>query len=407
MENHLVPEAQIKIHSKFPLIDISKIRKDPQNVKKHPEGQVLKLMDLIRRDGFDRPVAINSRYELKAGHGRLLAAERLGMKKVPYRDISYLSAEEQQKYMIEDNLINESPWEVDHLKAVLEKMDDPDFGDYFEKMLKKITPDFFRTDIEEDEPPTPRQTTAIKRGEVYQMGRHKIMCGDSTVKEDVDRLLGRVTVDEVVTDPPYGVDYSEKTEYLKNHNPSNRETRRPIKNDDIENYQEFFSKFLKIIPLSEYNQIYVFMSGQELHTLRLAFDDAGLKWGDYLIWEKQHFVLGRKDYNPAHEFIVYGWKGKHKFYGPTNSSTILKHDRNMASKLHPTMKPVSLMAELVQNGSKKDGIVYDAFAGSGSTFMACEQTERTCYGMEYGPLYVQVIIDRWEAATGRKATRLN
>ena len=147
------------------------------------------------------------------------------------------------------------------------------------------------------------------------------------------------------------------------------------------------------------------MSGQQLHNLRLAFDDCNIKWGDYLVWVKNNHVLGRKDYNAKHEFCVYGWKNHHKFYGDF-STTVLEFDKPLKNDLHPTMKPIELLAKLIKDGSQKDEIVYDAFLGSGSTLIAGEQTNRVCYGCEISPQYCDVIIKRWEKFTGQQAILL-
>lgn len=181
-----------------------------------------------------------------------------------------------------------------------------------------------------------------------------------------------------------------------------------IENDNINNYEEFFTKFLgNIIPhFNDYNTFYIFMSGKELHNLRLAVENNDCKCGDYLIWVKNNHVLGRKDYNSKHEFCLYGWYGKHKFYGDF-STTVLCFDKPLKNDLHPTMKPIELLAKLIKDGSPVGGNILDVFGGSGSTLIACEQTNRNCYMMELDPNYCQVIIDRWEEFTGMEAEKIN
>jgi site-specific DNA-methyltransferase (adenine-specific) len=208
-----------------------------------------------------------------------------------------------------------------------------------------------------------------------------------------------------LTDPPYGVDYSDKNKWLNTIAFGNRITT-PIENDGDVNLSEFYTKFLEIIPFSDYSIGYAFQLGMHIHEFRNALDSLKLKWGDYLVWMKQKFVFGRKDYKARHEFVVYFWKNHHKFYGPNNRSTLLEYDRPQKSELHPTMKPIALLAQLITDGSKKGMTVYDPFLGSGSTLIACEQLERQCYGMELDPFYVQVALDRFEKLTNIKPVKL-
>jgi DNA modification methylase len=198
-----------------------------------------------------------------------------------------------------------------------------------------------------------------------------------------------------LTDPPYGVAYGEKT------------GRRIANDQGEENYREFFGRFLRLAPMAMKNTADIFMSGQQLHNLRLALDDAGFTWGDYLIWVKQRPVLGRKDYNAGHEFVVYAWKGSHKFYGPVGrASTVLTFDRPSASPDHPTTKPTDLLVRLIRDGSAPNAVVYDPFLGSGSTLIACEMAGRRCVGIELEPVHCATAVRRWERFTGLAAERM-
>jgi len=211
--------------------------------------------------------------------------------------------------------------------------------------------------------------------------------------------------DMMLTDPPYGVDYSSKNEFLNKFDKGNC-NQRPIQNDAIKDYRNYFSKVLSLAPLLEKNTAYVFMSGQELHNLRLALDDSGYKWSDYLIWKKNNHVLGRKDYNSKHEFIVYCWRGTHKFYGDGSAVTVLEFDRPLKSDLHPTMKPVALIEKLIKDGSPVNATIYEPFSGSGTTIIASESLARKCYAMEIEPIYCDVAVKRWEDLTGKTAERI-
>ncbi len=245
-----------------------------------------------------------------------------------------------------------------------------------------------------DEVPPPPKQAISKTGDIFLLNnKHRVMCGDTTKREDVEMLMDGKKADLLLTDPPYGVDYSNKNEFLNKFDKGHR-NQNHIKNDSIEDYRKFFFSFLDIVPFNDYNIFYIFMSGKELHNLRLALDDAVCVCVDYLVWLKNNHVLGRKDYNSKHEFIVYGWKGKHKFYG-NFSTSILEFNKPLKSELHPTMKPIELLCRLINDGSLKDFIILDSFLGSGSTLIAAEQLSRICYGMEIDPIYIDVILKRY------------
>ena len=214
-------------------------------------------------------------------------------------------------------------------------------------------------------------------------------------------MLEGKTVDLLLTDPPYGVDYSGKNQFLNAIDKGNR-IQKDIINDNIEDYREFFGNFLEPIPFSEYNSFYITISGLKLFELTQALLDKNYKISQHIIWVKNNHVLGRQDYANKHEFLIYGWKQKHKFYGPFQT-TIWEIAKPQKNELHPTMKPLELMQTPILNSTKKDMLVYDPFLGSGSTLIACEQTGRICYGMELDPGYIDVIIQRWENYTGKKA----
>jgi len=209
----------------------------------------------------------------------------------------------------------------------------------------------------------------------------------------------------VFSDPPYGVDYSEKNTFLNSISPGNR-IQTPIENDNIEDYVKFFTGFLQILPLKEENSIYLTISGQKLLELLQSARASDIKMSQLLVWVKNNHVLGRQDYSNKHEMIFYGWKGKHKFYGQFDT-TVWNFDKPLSSSLHPTMKPIELIKKALINSSQEGMNVYDGFGGSGSTLIACEQTKRKCFMMEIDPFYCSVIIERWETLTQQKAIKLN
>lgn len=297
-----------------------------------------------------------------------------------------------------ENRINESPWNKENLEIILDEIKF-DFKPYHMEFTD-IVPEKI---IEETDPlPELPKEPKSKLGDIYCLGYHRVMCGDCT--KNLDELIMGDKIDLLLTDPPYGVDYAEKNKYLNSIAFANRiET--PIKNDNITDYRKFYKSFLELIPFSDYNSLYVFLRGRHTNDLTLAIEDLGFYWSTWLVWLKNNHVLGRMDYNTKHELILYGWKGKHKFYGGFQTS-VLEANKPNSSSLHPTMKPVELLTKLLLNSTKKDMIVYDPFLGSGSTLIACEQTNRICYGMEIDPAYVDVIVKRWENFTGKKAKLL-
>lgn len=385
-------------------IDPRELKPHPKNVKIHTKKQVEGIAEAIKLLGiFKDPIVIDKKKLVWIGNGRLEAALLLEMPLVPIIYLDHLTAKNRKALMILDNRINESKWNKENMMSILGDIQDFDFK-IFNMELDEFRPP---AEITEDDAPDPRNQTDILPGDIFKLGDHKLMCGDSSNEEMVKELLQDEKMNSVTTDPPYGVDYGKKQEYLQTLNECNRITT-PIENDDlkIENYQRFIENWLKLIPLSNYNTLYIFQSGSNYHKCRLALELLNFYWGADLIWKKNHQGFGRKDYKFKHEPILYCWKGKHKFYGPNNRNTILEYDRPHVSDLHPTMKPIALMAQLLTDGSKEGMNIYDPFGGSGSTLIACEQTNRKCFMMEIDPIYTQVIIDRWEKFTKRKAIKL-
>ena len=235
---------------------------------------------------------------------------------------------------------------------------------------------------------------------------HRVMCGDNTNPDDVKKLLGKKKVDCLYTDPPYFVDYQGDNSFLKVINRGNRAQFALEGNKDIKP-REFFASFLKLVPVNDYNTCFIWMAGMHLTEMIDAMTkDADFTWGDNLAWIKNHFVFGRKNFKSMYEFTVYGWKGRHKFYGENNISNVFFEDKPQVSDLHPTMKPISIVAKHIIYGSQPGMLIYDPFGGSGTTLIACEQQERTCYMMELVPHFVDVICKRWEILTNHKAKKV-
>lgn len=378
------------------------------NSRTHSDKQVSQIAASIKEFGFTNPVLTDGDNGIIAGHGRVLAARKLKLHEVPTISLEHLSEPQRRAYVIADNkLALNAGWDEEILGIELEGLQELEFGlDVLGFEPSELTGLLGVGEPEEvgsGAPPPDLDDLAITvPGMVWNLGTHRLLCGDCTSAEVVERLMEGAKADQMVTDPPYGVDYSSKNEFLNAFDKGNR-VQRPIENDAIEDYRTFFRSFLEVAPMASTNTVYMFMSSQESHNLRLAADDAGFYWSDWLVWLKNNHVLGRKDYNPKHEWIYYGWKGKHKFYGEF-STTILEYARPAKSDLHPTMKPPPLLARLIQDGSPKGALVYEPFGGSGSTLIACEMTGRVCRAIEISPHYCDVIVRRWQNETGLDAT---
>jgi DNA modification methylase len=242
---------------------------------------------------------------------------------------------------------------------------------------------------------------------MWKLGDHRLLLGDATEKDDVDRLIGNEKVTLILSDPPYGVGYVEgKQEFLKTIDKgSNVKKFAAIKGDAVEeDYYEFSKKWLGAVRphLKDKNAFYIFNGDSKLRELLNAFDDCGYTKSAILIWIKNHLVIGRKDYHPQHELITYGWHGRHEFFG-NKDKTALFYPKPSKSKLHPTMKPPALLRRLIYHSTKPGDIVLDPFGGSGSTLIACEQLGRRCFMMECEESYCNTVVDRWEKLTGKKA----
>ncbi len=382
------------------LIDVNKIKKHPNNIKEHPAEQINNLMKLMKIVGFKDPIVLDKEYEIKAGHGRLEAAINLGMKKVPWIPLEGLTKKQMALFMYMDNHVNESPWILDNVQLLLEDVPLSDLKE-FEVGWDEV----FDREIEEETeeiPPVPENPKA-KLGEMYQLGNHVIMCGNS--ETDLPKLLQDKKIKLLFTDPPYGVEYVQR----KFIDSKVKNKFKPIKNDEkqgdeLRNWIK--SIFSEIIKFCENTPIYVFApSMMESLMILQGLMDSGFHLQSQIIWKKNQFVLGRADYHWKHEIIWYGYSSNpHYWCGDRTQDTIweVKKDPH-SSYQHPTQKPTELASRAILNSSKHDDLIFDAFLGSGSTLIVCEQTDRICYGMELDPAYIDVTIQRWENFTGKKA----
>ncbi len=389
---------------KYENVKIEKIKPYARNARMHDDLQIKKIADSIKEFGFINPVLIDSEYTVIAGHGRILGAKKLGLQEVPCIFIEDLTATQKAAYIIADNkLAEDAGWDMSILSKELEELKELDFDvELTGFSIDDIEFDLEETDVKEDEIPEVQKKPRSKIGEVYQLGKHRLMCGDSTSINDVEKLMGGVKADLLLTDPPYNVDYTGKnSSSLK------------IVNDNMSD-----EKFEEFLNLSFYNAdcvmragaaFYIWHSDVKGFSFRQSCLIVGWQVRQCLIWNKNNMVFGRQDYHWKHEPCLYGWKGgaPHFWNNDRKQSTVIDCERPQKSEEHPTMKPVKLFDYQIKNNTKKEDIVLDLFGGSGTTLIACEQNGRTAYLMELSPNYVDVIIKRWENLTGKKAIKIS
>lgn len=381
-----------------------------KNTKKHDKRQIANVAESIKQYGFVQPVVIDKDGVIVIGHCRVLGAKKLGMKEIPCVCVDDLTPEQVNALRIVDNKSNESEWNMDLLAEELPGLDlsafDFDFGLQDELSNEVVEDDF--------DPELPAEPKA-RLGDVYQLGNHRLMCGDSTSMADVQKLVGGAQIDLLLTDPPYNVDYQGAAGKIKNDSMEDTQFRRFLTD-------AFTNAALVMKPGAPF---YIWHADSEGYNFRGACRDSMLRVRQVLIWVKNSIVLGRQDFQWKHEPCLYGekewceeeetepclygWKdgAKHYFFKNRRQSTILEFQKPAKSKEHPTMKPIRMFDYQMQCSTKPDENVLDLFSGSGTTIMACEQNGRNAFCMEYDPKFVDVIIARWENFTGEKAVLLN
>lgn len=385
-------------------IKISEVKPYDKNPRKNDDG-VEAVANSIKEFGWQQPIVVDKDNVIIVGHTRYKAAKKLGMDKVPVVVADNLSPEQVKAYRLADNKTGElTDWDMGLLDDELADIADIDMSDFgFNLDLDDDEAKVQEDDFDEEVPEEPKS----KLGQIYQLGRHRLMCGDSTKTEDVKKLVGGVQCDLLLTDPPYNVDYSSK-DYGRDKSSKTRKNNQ-ITNDKMapdEFYKFLFSVFTNAKDnLKDGASFYIWFSDLATVEFNNAANEAGLLVKETLIWEKNNIVLGRQDYQHKHEPCLYGWVkgGSHSWYSDRKQTTILNFDKPQRSDLHPTMKPVALFDYQIKNSTKSGDVVLDLFGGSGTTIMACEQDGRNACVMEYDPKYVDVIIKRWEDFTGKKA----
>ena len=421
------------------LVSLEKICPNPQNPNKHSEQQIELLAKIIKEQGWRQPVKVSNRSGyIVSGHGRYLAAELMGAERVPVDYQDYESEEQEYADLLADNRIAELA-EMDNamLAELFEKIDlsgfDRELTGYTEDDWSDILDSFDEeaVDIEaaDDVLPELPDEPFTKPGDIYLIGRHRLICGDSTEPETYKKLMEEDRAQLIITDPPYNADYEGKAGKIENDNLASDE------------FRQFLGKAFQCF--SEYSQpgaaAYIFHADKESVAFKTEFEEAGFLAKQCLIWAKNHFVLGRQDYQWQHEPCLYGWKdgAGHYFADERTNSTMLNQasrpdffamnreelieflecvydefeqipgtiiycDKPQRSDLHPTTKPVKLLDKLIKNSSRQGWIVLDAFCGSGSTLIACEASGRCCRAIELDPQFCDVIVKRYIEVTGKK-----
>jgi DNA modification methylase len=388
-----------------------------RNARTHSEEQVAQIAASIAEFGFTNPILAGSDGIIVAGHGRLAAAQKLGLEIVPVVVLDHLSPTQRRALVIADNRIAENAgWDNELLALELAELDglgfDVELTGFSDEEIKALMPVEVTEGLtDQDDAPAVQENPVTVPGDVWVMGKHRLLCGDSTSVDAVEKLLNGALADLVVTDPPYGVSYADKNRSLNASGRGNR-IQTPIKNDHLQGdeLKDFFlaafsSMFVAMKPGAPF---YVFapQGGEQMMMMMMMMQEACQPVRHELIWVKNNHVLGRADYHYKHEPVLYGWKdgAGHPWYGDRNKFSIWHVDKPMQSKLHPTMKPVELVEIPIQNSSKGQDVVLDLFGGSGTTLIAAEKNGRTAMIMELDPRYCDVIVKRWQEFTGKQAT---
>ena len=390
---------------KVELIEIGRVVPYARNPRRN-ENAIAKVAASIKEYGFRQPIVVDEEMVIIAGHTRLQAAQSLGLKKVPVHVADGLTQAQIKAYRLADNRTHEdAEWDEELLAIELGELDGLGFeldltgfdAVELEELLGNAAIDGLTDD---DEVPEAPEVAVSKEGDIWLLGDHRLICGDSTKAKTMKTLMGDELADMVFTDPPYNVDYGQT---MKDNL---RGKKRKIKNDNLGNeFEQFLTDACTEMVKVCKGALYICMSSSELHTLHNAFITAGGKWSTFIIWAKNTFTMGRADYQRQYEPILYGWPAgnKHFWCGDRSQSDVWNYNKPKVNDLHPTMKPVELVCRAVENSSKTKDIVLDSFGGSGTTLIACEKLKRQARLIELDPIFCDVIVKRWEEFTGNNA----
>lgn len=388
----------------FQLVPTDKLIPYVNNARTHSKEQITKLRSSLREFGFINPIIIDRDFNVIAGHGRIEAAKAEGITEVPCVYVDHLTEAQKKAYILADNrMALDAGWDEELLAVELSELQDLGYDlamtGFDEKELADLFSDKTDSDAKDDDfdlTAALEKASFVQRGDVWTVGRHKLMCGDATSADDVNTLMGSVKANLILTDPPYGVSFKSASGLT-------------IQNDSMKN-EEFYTFLLSAFQcmadhLEKGGAAYVFHADTEGLNFRRAFIDAGFHLAGCCIWVKDSLVLGRSDYQWQHEPVLYGFmqNGKHNWYSDRKQTTIWNFDKPKRNANHPTSKPLDLLGYPIGNSTQENAVVIDTFGGSGSTLMACEQMNRICYMMELDEKYASVILRRYVEDTGDAA----
>jgi DNA modification methylase len=383
-----------------------------RNARTHSESQVAQVAASIAEFGFVNPILVGPDGVIIAGHARLLAARKLRLTEVPVLVLGHLTETQRRALVLADNrLALDAGWDEEMLKVELESLRedgfDLDIVGFTDEEIEDLLRDpeqVVEGNTDEDTAPELPEAAVTVPGDVWVLGEHRVLCGDSTQMEAVERVLAGGLADMVFTDPPYNVNYGatmkDKLRGQKGRKP------RKIANDNLgADFEQFLRDACVNILAVTKGAIYICMSSSELHTLHRTFTEAGGHWSTFVIWAKNTFTMGRSDYQRQYEPVLYGWKEgtDHFWCGARDQGDVWFIKKPVANDLHPTMKPVELVDRALRNSSKSRDTVLDPFGGSGSTLIACERSGRQARLIEMEPKYCDVIIRRWQEYSGKQA----
>lgn len=405
--------------NKFNINELIEAKYNPRKNLKPGDSEYEKIKRSIQEFGYVDPIIINSDKTIVGGHQRYKVLKDLGYNEVECVVVD-LDKNKEKLLNVALNKIS-GEWDMELLKNLMEdlnkEIDDLSLSGFDDNELQTLMENFKIQEVEEDDFDTEKALEEIKqpitkRGDVWKLGRHRLMCGDSTVITDVEKLMNNIKVDLLLTDPPYNVDYENKEKALQKFRPNKRvddKGNTQIANDKLSD--DKFKQFLidafnsANIVMKEGAVFYIWHADSEGYNFRGACKEIGWKVRQCLVWVKNNIVIGRQDYQWKHEPCLYGWKegASHLWASDRKQTTILNFDKPQKNGDHPTMKPIALFDYQIKNNTKADDVVLDLFGGSGTTLIACEQNKRINYSMELDEKYCDVIIKRWEELTGQKA----
>ena len=384
-----------RMTTEMQLIPLGKLVPYVNNARTHSPEQLMKLRSSLREFGFINPVIVDRDFNVIAGHGRIAAAKEEGIAEVPCVFADFLTEAQKKAYILADNrMALDADWDEELLRIEIESLQGADFDVSLTGFGEDEIADLFAGDGEKDIKDDDFDLSAalekaafVERGDIWTVGRHRLVCGDATSAEDVAALMDGKKANLIVTDPPYNVAFKSGSG-LSIQNDS-------MKGDEF--YTFLYNSFSQMAAhLENGGAAYVFHADTEGLNFRKAFVDAGFHLAGVCIWVKNSLVLGRSDYQWQHEPVLYGFlkNGKHPWYSDRKQTTIWNYDKPKRNKNHPTSKPLDLLGYPICNSSQENAIVLDTFGGSGSTMMACEQTNRICCMMELDEKYASVILRR-------------